>query len=76
MFENSIFNLSTVCCDARLCVVYLFYAVMMSVCLVVYFLIIALFIFLLSSLAQLLQTKQIFPKHSGQEVADSIDLRI
>ncbi|KAF5933725.1 hypothetical protein HYC85_029896 [Camellia sinensis] len=25
---------------------------------------------------QLLQTKQIFPKHSGQEVADSIDLRI
>ena len=59
----------------RLCVVFI-YAVMLSVCLLVYFLIIALFIFLLGSLAQLLQTKQIFPKHSGQEVADSIDLRI
>ena len=69
MFENSLFSLTTVCCV-------FIYAVMLSVCLVVYFLIIALFIFLLGSLAQLLQTKQIFPKHSGLEVVDSIDLRI
>ena len=45
-------------------------------CPFVWLFIIALLIFLLDSLARLLPTQQIFPKHSGLKVADSIDLRI